>query len=226
VVQWYIVIGVLALSYLVGAIPSGWIIVKIASGKDVRTIESGRTGGTNVMRAAGFLAGFITVILDAIKGLASSWIVNWLVPGTGTEWLRVFAALGAILGHNYSVFLIEKGSGGELRLRGGAGGATAMGGAVALWPEIAFIVLPLAALTYIFVGYASVTTMSIAFFSMVVFAIRAYMGMGPWQYVAYGAMALGVVVWALRPNIVRLVKGNERPVGFRSYLLKRKKINH
>lgn len=219
--QWYVIVGVLILSYLVGAIPSGWIVVKIASGKDVRTIESGRTGGTNAMRAAGFLAGLITVILDAIKGLASGWIVNWLAPGSGTEWLRVFSAVAAILGHNYSVFLIEKGSSGELRLRGGAGGATAMGGAVALWSGTLFIVLPLAALTYLLVGYASVTTMSIAFFSMLIFAVRAIQGLGPWEYVAYGAMAYIVVVWALRPNIARLIKGTERPVGLRAYFKKK-----
>jgi len=47
----------LLLAYLVGSIPFGWLVVKIASGKDVRTVESGRTGGTNAMRAAGFWPG-------------------------------------------------------------------------------------------------------------------------------------------------------------------------
>jgi len=59
---------VLTLSYLIGAIPFGLVVVKIATGKDVRTIGSGRTGGTNVMRAAGFAAGAVTAVLDWLKG--------------------------------------------------------------------------------------------------------------------------------------------------------------
>jgi glycerol-3-phosphate acyltransferase PlsY len=57
-------IGVVIIGYILGSIPFGLLIVKIKTGKDVRTVESGRTGGTNVVRAAGFGAGLLTAILD------------------------------------------------------------------------------------------------------------------------------------------------------------------
>jgi len=111
---------------------------------------------------------------------------------------------------------------GKWALRGGAGGATALGGAIALWNPIGFIILPVALLIYLFIGYASVTTMSIAFIAMIVFIIRAMMGLSPWAYVIYGALALLVLIWALRPNIKRLIEGTERIVGLRAKWIKKK----
>lgn len=215
---WSIIL-VFVLSYLAGAIPFGLLVVWIFNGKDLRGIESGRTGGTNAMRAAGLLAGILTAGLDVLKGFSTSWIVAWLLPGT--TWVNVMAALMAILGHNYSIFLIEQKIGGGIRLRGGAGGAPAFGGAMALWPQIGLIIFPLAFLTYIFIGYASVTTMSIGFFAGLIFLVRAYLGLSPWNYALYGLAALLIVMFALRPNLVRLKNGTERPVGLRAYLQRR-----
>ena len=210
---------VVLLAYLMGSIPSGYFVVRIFNGRDILQIESGRTGGTNAMRAAGVVAGVITAVLDVLKGAATAWVVNWLAPQQ--PWVQVGAALLAILGHNYSIFLIHRKEG-KWALRGGAGGATALGGAIALWNPIAFIILPIAFLVYLFIGYASVTTMSIAFIAMVVFIVRAIMGLSPWAYVIYGALAFLVLVWALRPNIKRLKEGTERVVGLRAKWLKKK----
>jgi acyl phosphate:glycerol-3-phosphate acyltransferase len=215
------ILAVLLLSYTAGAIPFGLIIVKIANGKDVRMIESGRTGGTNVFRAAGWFAGVLTAFMDVIKGVATAWIVNWFMPGD--LWLQVFAAVMAIIGHNYSIFLWERNEQGRLRLRGGAGGATALGGAIALWPQAWLIILPLSVLVYLFVGYASVTTISIAFFALLIFIYRAATEMSPWTYVIYGIAAQLIVLWALRPNLKRLFAGNERAVGLRAYMMKKLK---
>ncbi len=213
------ILSVLLLAYLVGSIPSGWIVVKIATGKDVLKVESGRTGGTNAMRAAGFLAGLVTAILDVLKGVSTGWIVSWLMPGD--VWLQVLAAVLAIIGHNYSVFLLKLDENGKLRFRGGAGGATALGGAIALWPQAWMVILPLAVLVFLLVGYASVTTISIAASALLVFIYRAAVGTSPWVYVLYGALALAIVVIALRPNLERLKRGTERMVGLRAYLLKK-----
>ncbi len=60
--------------YLIGSIPFGMLIVKSKTGKDIRQVESGRTGGTNAVRAAGFWAGLLTAILDIAKGAASVWL--------------------------------------------------------------------------------------------------------------------------------------------------------
>lgn len=214
------VLLILVLSYLLGAIPFGWIIVKISSGKDVRRIGSGRMGGTNAMRAAGWLAGGLTALGDVLKGVATAWLVNWLMPTS--DWVRVFAALIAVIGHNYSIFMIERTPEGRLHFRGGAGGATVLGGAIALWYPTWWFVLPLAALTFLFLGYASLTTISIAFFSLVIFSYRAFMGWGPWVYALYGLLAMGIVLWALRPNLKRLSNGTERMVGLRAYWMKKR----
>lgn len=213
------VLLILVIAYLMGSIPFGFFVVKLVNGRDVRQIESGRTGGTNAMRAAGVGAGILTVTLDVFKGAATAWVVSWLAPQQ--PWIQVGAALLAIIGHNYSIFLVYR-KDGKWVLRGGAGGATALGGAIALWNPIGLIILPAAFLIYLFIGYASVTTMSIAFIAMIVFIIRAIMGLSPWAYVIYGALALLVLVWALRPNIKRLVEGTERVVGLRAKWLKKK----
>jgi glycerol-3-phosphate acyltransferase PlsY len=202
-------LGVLVLAYLIGSIPFGLLIVKLKTGQDIRLVESGRTGGTNAMRAAGFGAGLLTAILDILKGAISVWLARLLLPGLPI--IHVFAPIAAIIGHNYSVFLPEIDKRGHLvRLRGGAGGAPSVGGAFGLWAPSILIIFPLGALFFFTVGIASITTMSVALFALVVFAVRAYMGLNPWSYVIYGVIAELLLVWALRPNLKKLIDGNER----------------
>lgn len=219
-----IAFGVLLLSYLLGAIPFGLIIVRLKTGLDVRKIESGRTGGTNVMRAAGFGAGFVTAVLDILKGAVTVWLVRWLA-GRGlvlsTPWLEVLAPAFAVLGHNYSIFLIEPTGRGGYRLRGGAGGATTVGGALALWPPSILVVIPVGLIFLFGVGYASLATLSVALSSGLIFAYRAWQGVSPWEYVAYSLITGALLAWALRPNLKRLANGTERLVGWRARRLRR-----
>jgi len=205
--------GILLASYLFGAIPFGLVIVRLLTGKDVRTIESGRTGGTNVARAAGLWAGLLTAVLDVLKAAATVWLAKAV---TGNEWVHALSPVAAILGHNYSVFLAERDERGRWRLRGGAGGAASLGGALGLWAPSALIILPIGALIYYFVGYASVTTMSVAFIAVIIFAVRTALGLSPWQYILYGALAEILLVLALLPNIKRLSNGTERLHGWRA----------
>lgn len=214
-------IAALLFAYIVGSIPFGLIIVKIATGRDVRSIGSGRTGGTNVMRAAGVVAGAMTAVMDVIKGYSSTWIVGFLVPGE--PWVQVMAALAALLGSIHSVFLAGRDDKGRLIFRGGAGGATCLGGAMALWFPSLVIVLPIAALVFIFIGYASVTTISVALASLGIFLVRAISFTGPWEYIGFCLAALGLIVYTLQPNLKRLRNGTERTVGLRAYLQKKKK---
>ena len=217
-------VGVLLLSYLVGAIPVGWVVVKLFTGRDVRTIESGRTGGTNVMRAAGLLAGVLTAVGDVTKGLATSWIVAWLIPPDDPikVWLQVAAPLLAIMGHNYSIYMLERRADGKLQLRGGAGGAPCFGGAMGLWAWSGAIILPVGILVFLLVGYASLTTLSIALTATVIFAYLAVFWGMPWQFILYGVVSMFLLIWALRPNLARLAQGTERAVGLRAYLNKRR----
>ncbi len=210
---------IMGMSYLVGSVPFGLIVVKIASGVDVRKFGSGRTGGTNVMRAAGLIPGVITAVLDVMKGVASGWIAEWLAPGD--PWLKVLAAVFALWGAIHSVFLLERDEHGVWRLRGGAGGATGLGGAIALWNPSAFFIVPVGAVMYFFVGYASVTTISVAISALVIFTIRAFVDNQPFQYIIFGAAALATVLYALRPNLKRLRNGTERLVGLRAYIKKK-----
>ncbi len=209
------VLGVLILAYLIGSIPFGLVVVKVISGKDIRTVASGRIGGTNAMRAAGLGAGIATAILDGLKGAAVVWIARWFLPALA--WVHAAAPIMAMMGHNYSIYLLERrASDRRLTFRGGAGGAPCVGGAMALWPPSVLIILPLAAAIWYGIGYASVTTMSIALIAIAVFGVRAYLGLSPWVYALYGVVAELVVLWALRPNIRRLINGTERLHGWRA----------
>ncbi len=203
---------VVLIGYLIGSIPVGLLIVKMRTGKDVRDVESGRTGGTNVMRAAGFWPGFATGILDILKAASTVWIARYFNAGHLVE---VLAPIAAIIGHNYSIFLVER-KDGKIRFRGGAGGAASVGGAMGLWAPSILIVFPVGLFIFFAVGYASVTTMSVALIAMVIFAIRAWLGLSPWIYVLYGALAELLLLWALRPNIKRLMAGEERLHGWRA----------
>ncbi len=217
-------LAALGISYLLGSIPFGWLVVKIATGRDIRAIESGRTGGTNAMRAAGFLAGLLTAAGDVGKGFLTSLVVRWLVPADYPffVWVQVAAPLLAVLGHNYSIFLIEKRSNGKLHLRGGAGGAPCLGGAVGLWPSAAVVILPIGILVFLFGGYASLTTISIALSSIAIFSYLHFVQGYPWQFILYGVASLLALAWALRPNLARLAQGTERAVGLRALIQKRR----
>lgn len=203
--------GLVLLGYLIGSIPFGLIIVKLKTGKDIRNVESGRTGGTNALRAAGFWAGLGTAIMDILKGAAAVWIAQAL---TSSEWVHVLAPVGAILGHNYSAYLPEFDENGKFkRLRGGAGGGPAAGGALGLWPQAGLIVILAGAVVFFGLGYASVTTISVGLTAIIVFAVRAWLGESPWIYVLYGVLAEILLLWALRPNLKKLMEGTERVVG-------------
>jgi acyl phosphate:glycerol-3-phosphate acyltransferase len=213
---------VLLASYLIGSIPVGYLIVRIFKGVDVRAVGSGRVGTTNTVRAAGPFAGVATALLDFGKGILAAYFAYLLVPSS--VWVKVSAVILAVVGQIFSVFLIEKTSLGKLIFRGGAGGATTLGGAMALWPVSLIIILPLILIVYFGIGYASLTTISIAFFSLVVFGYNAATGMSPWQYLIYGLVTLAMVIITLRPNLERLKNGTERVVGLRALLQKKDQI--
>jgi glycerol-3-phosphate acyltransferase PlsY len=207
-------LGVLFLSYLMGAVPFGYILVMWRTGTDIRGVQSGRTGGTNAMRAAGVATGLGTGVLDVLKGFFAVSLARALVPGN--EWIIALAPVAAILGHNYSISLIQVDKDGKLRFGGGAGGGTLLGGAMGLWLPSLYIMLPLGILIYYFVGYASITTTSAGVMALIIFGVRAYLGLSPWEYVLFGVLGAILVAIALRPNYRALQAGTERLHGFRA----------
>src|SRR5580698_465705 len=90
-------------AYLVGGIPFGLLIVKLKTGADVRNSGSGNIGATNVLRTSGPIAGILTLILDALKGLFAVWLADTLTHGD-ILWMS-FAALAVLLGHAFSPYL-------------------------------------------------------------------------------------------------------------------------
>ena len=208
-------ISLFILAYLIGAIPFGFLLVRLTKGFDIRNVQSGRTGGTNTMRAAGFWAGLSTALLDIAKGAVVVRIAT-LAPEFENPWLLAIVPIFAILGHNYSVFLISRTPEGKIKIGGGAGGAVCLGGSIGLWWPSGIMIVAIAALIFYFIGYASITTLSIAFFSTVLFSIRAAIGLSPWAYASYGVLALFLLIIALIPNIKSLIEGTERLHGFRT----------
>lgn len=207
-------LGILLGVYLLGSIPFGWIFVKLKTGKDIRDVQSGRTGGTNAMRAAGLSIGIWTALLDVLKGTIAVYLAKSFDPEF--YWLHVLAGIAAIVGHNYSIFLLQRSPTGRWRLAGGAGGGTTFGGSIGLWGPSGYIIFPVAALIFYFIGYASVATMSVAVLSTIIFSVRAYLQISPWEYAIFGLISLALLLWALKRNIKALRAGTERLHGFRA----------
>ncbi|HEV2705257.1 MAG TPA: glycerol-3-phosphate 1-O-acyltransferase PlsY [Pyrinomonadaceae bacterium] len=117
---------VIVLAYLLGSIPFGYLVVRLAGKGDVREVGSGGTGATNVSRRAGKRAGVLTLVLDAAKGALAVILARWLLAENfGVSWWVAAAALAAILGHIFPVWL---------RFRGGKGVATGLGIFLSLAP--------------------------------------------------------------------------------------------
>ncbi len=203
---------VLIAAYLIGSIPMGFVIVKAISGQDVRQVGSGRTGGTNAMRAAGLAAGLLTALLDLFKGAAGVWLASAVLPAESRSLGMALAGLCAILGHNYSIFL---------RFKGGAGGAPCVGAAMGLWPWSIFIIAPVGIGMLFGLGYASIATLSVSVVITALFAYRAYVvNVAPPEFILYGVGSFVLLAWALRPNIRRLLRGEERLIGWRAKRMK------
>ncbi len=197
---WFVWGVVLVSSYLLGSMPVGYLVVRWTRGIDVRQVGSGRIGGTNVLRAAGWKVALASGLLDGCKGLLSV----LLARGAGdAPWLWALAGVAAVVGHNFSVFL---------RFRGGAGTSTSVGGATGLWPWS----LPILAAVLFGVGLgsrrASLGSIAVAIALPTIFVVRAALGLGPWAFVLHGVLTSAVTLWALRPNIERLRRGEERQI--------------
>ena len=201
-------------AYLAGAIPFGWIIVKIIKNKDIRYIASGRMGMSNVMRVAGTFWGIVTAVLDVLKGIAAIRIAN-LFMTEPEPWMTTIGGILAVLGHIYSIFLIERRRDGKYYFRGGAGGLTSAGAGAALWSGY-LLAMPLPCLLiYLFTGYASVAVACFNIFGLIGYIIGAYLGKCSWWYCLYAVMAEILVLISLKPNFKRLRRGDERKSSLR-----------
>ena len=200
-------IALVVLGYLLGAIPMGYVTLKLFKKQDITKFGSGRTGGTNAMRAGGVWIGMLTGLLDLLKGFLAVQISRWIMPTN--IWVQVFAGAAAVFGHNWSLwlYLLTK------KFSAGAGTGPNVGAAMAFWPLAAVVALPMVLFFVFIVGYASVASLAVAAALVVVFLLRATLVGTPWQYIVFAMITALAVTWALRPNIQRLVRGQERRVG-------------
>jgi glycerol-3-phosphate acyltransferase PlsY len=204
----------LLVAYLLGSIPTGFLIVRAVTGQDVRMVGSGRTGATNAMRAAGLGIGLVSGLGDIGKGMAAVYAARLLAPGD--PWLEALCGVAAVAGHNWSVFI---------GFRGGAGTGPNTGAAIVLWPPAGLVLIPLIPVVIVLTGYASLASTLSALSVIVIFVLRAAVAGQPWAYAVYAA-ATALMVWgALLPNYRRLAQGTERVVGPRAQAAVRKGQN-
>ncbi len=192
-------ISAIFISYLFGSIPTGFIIARIY-GIDVTSSGSGRTGGTNVLRAAGPVAAGLTVLGDVMKGVIPVYFMQFAFD-------PLFVALAmpaAVLGHNYSIFL---------GFRGGAGGGTAVGTVSAVSFVAGLLTAVFAIIALVISRYASVLSTTVVISSVILLTILAYLGYTPYEYILGAVLNMLVIMYALRENYARLRAGTERKVG-------------
>jgi glycerol-3-phosphate acyltransferase PlsY len=188
------------LGYLVGSFPTGYLVARWLKGVDPRQHFSGRTGGTNVLRSAGKGAALLTVIGDFLKGVLAVLLARWWV---GTHTAMAVAGLGAVLGHNRSIFL---------GFHGGAGAMTHFGVALALFPPVVPFPAVAAIVAAVRTRTASLASMASAATTIIGFIVFYLLKRAPMAYVVYSVLAFALILFELRPNIKRLLTGTERRV--------------
>lgn len=190
----------LIIAYLIGSIPTGYIIVKTKTGDDIRKIGSGSTGATNVKRVLGKKWFFTTLLLDALKGATPVILASLFVKaGASIGLAPVLAAVAVIIGHSKSCFL---------NFQGGKSVASGVGTILALnWIVGAIIAVIWATITYT-TKYVSVGSI----IALLISPILMFLFHAPIAYIAYCALGAIYIVYLHRENIKRLIAGNENKV--------------
>jgi glycerol-3-phosphate acyltransferase PlsY len=185
---------ILLLAYLLGSIPFGLLLTKLAGLGDIRAIGSGNIGATNVLRTGKKSLAALTLVLDGAKGAAAVLLAEKILPGAGMP-----AALAALLGHMFPVWL---------KFKGGKGVATAIGAITALvWPLGIGIMIAWLALAFLF-RYSSLA----AIVSLGLAPFCTY-SMGRKDLIPITTIIAVLVIARHRANIGRLFKKTEPKIG-------------
>ncbi len=195
---------VLVVSYLLGSLPFGYLLVRLVRNEDIRTTGSGNIGATNVARSGAKGLGVLTLLLDLAKGLGAVLFAKHVAPGLPgmPSDLAVCAAVAAVVGHVFPVWL---------RFRGGKGVATALGVLLALVPTVVLAVIGvfvLVVLTTRFVSLASIlAAATLPLFAMLLSPDRSPVYLGGLLFIAV------LVMVKHHANIARLLAGRESRFG-------------
>lgn len=191
-------IALVLIAYLLGSVPTAYLLVRVAVGEDIRTRGSGNVGGTNALRTAGWRIGIAVTLIDVVKGVLAVWLMRLYNPESG--WVAA-AVLAAVLGHCYPVWL---------KFRGGKGVATGFGAFLVIAPLSA-----LAALGLWFVVLAIARWVSLA--SMVASAafplLLKLIDRPDLRTLAAVSVAAVVIVLRHVSNMRKIVAGEEARIG-------------
>lgn len=191
---------VLLAAYLIGGIPFGYLLVRLKSGHDVRSMGSGNIGATNVLRTTGRALGVLTLLLDIGKGAFAVWLADRATHGS-PDWMAA-AALAVMAGHAFPVFL---------KFHGGKAVASFVGAFLYLTP------LPLAATLLVFTAVVAYTRY-ISLGSIVaasLFPLGVWLIEHPPASILIAAVVAGVfIVYRHKSNLVRIRAGNENVFSF------------
>jgi len=188
-------------SYLLGSIPFGYLLVRIFKGEDVRAAGSGNIGATNVARKSPAL-GIATLVLDAAKGLVAVLLAGALFAGPHQRLIMTAAAFFAVLGHLFPVWL---------KFRGGKGVATSLGAFLLLTPKSILCMVVLFLLVAVAFRYVSLGSIVVAAaFPLFAWAFHEYADS---RQLILIALVSAFVIWKHRQNIGRLAEGTEAKLG-------------
>jgi glycerol-3-phosphate acyltransferase PlsY len=206
-------VAVVVLGYLLGSIPFGVLVARRWARVDIRQYGSGKIGMANVLRTAGKKAAAMVLALDLLKGVLAV-VFAGLIVGAGYEEVggfglgvlvaEVLAALAAIVGHNWSVFL---------KFKGGRGVVTFFGGLIALCPPAAIFGVEVFVIGAGVTRYASLASIAAAVATYTILIPLVIMNRFPIEYLAYTLVGTILIFIMHRDNIVRLLSGRERKLG-------------
>jgi glycerol-3-phosphate acyltransferase PlsY len=182
-----------AVSYLLGSIPFGFVLVRIFRGQDVRLTGSGNIGATNVARSS-LALGILTLVLDALKGLAAVALTRAFFPGRNV--LAGLAALFAIVGHMFPVWL---------KFRGGKGVATALGSFALLAPASLLVTAGIFVAVVLLFRYVSLGSIV----AVTLFPVLAWVLHDAPPVLGFMAIASLLIIARHHQNIHRLLAGTE-----------------
>jgi glycerol-3-phosphate acyltransferase PlsY len=204
----YVVVAVVA--YLMGAIPSGWLVGKLRQGIDIRDYGSGATGTANVLRTLGLRPALLVLLADILKvyvTVLAIWYIFEPYEGANTAHnLQAVAGVAAIVGHDWPVYL---------RFRGGKGVAATYGAFAAMLFFPLSVPGLLAAAVAIVLTFRYMSLMSVATVLMggATFLGLALAGIVPYAFAIFGGVASALVLFRHRGNIQRLLAGTEPKIG-------------
>lgn len=189
----------LSLAYLIGSFPTGFVLTRLITGQDLRSVGSGATGATNTRRALGTKWGAAVAAVDLLKGAAAVILARVLDSGDLTVAL---AAVLVVAAHCWPVWL---------GFRGGKGVATGAGAAIALsWWGV--LLVPILVIPVLLTRYVSLGSLIAAASAPVIFGVLAATDAAPTEYLLFAIVAAGLVIWRHHENIERLRAGTERRI--------------